>query len=98
MQAIHPGYGFLNESPEFARVCEEAGIVFVGPSSANLDTFSDKSSARETAVAAGVPVVPGSDSLASAAEAESFLDQIGLPIILKAAMGGGRKGMRVVRE
>ena len=98
VDAIHPGYGFLSESPEFARACEDAGIAFVGPTAANLDTFADKTSAREAAVAAGVPVVPGSDSLASAAEAEAFVDEIGLPVILKAAMGGGGKGMRVVRD
>merc|ERR1719287_369332 len=94
VDAIHPGYGFLSESPQFAQACEEAGITFVGPTVANLDTFSDKTSAREAAIAAGVPVVPGSDALRSVDEVEAFADEAGLPIILKAAMGGGGKGMR----
>jgi pyruvate carboxylase len=98
VEAIHPGYGFLSESPEFAVACEKAGITFVGPTVENLLTFSDKTSAREAAIAAGVPVIPGSPSLTSTDEVEKYVADIGLPVILKAAMGGGGKGMRVVRN
>jgi len=99
VDAIHPGYGFLSESPEFAQACADAGITFVGPTVDNLNTFADKTSARAAAIAAGVPVVPGSDgALADAEEVTAFVEKIGLPVILKAAMGGGGKGMRVVRK
>ena len=97
VDAIHPGYGFLSESPEFASACRENGIAFVGPTVENLLTFSDKTSARNAAIAAGVPVVPGSESLSTKEEVEAFVDECGLPVIIKAAMGGGGKGMRVVR-
>lgn len=99
VEAIHPGYGFLSESPEFAQACADAGIVFVGPTVDNLNTFSDKTTARVAAVEAGVPVVPGSDgALNSAEEVQEFVDKYGLPVILKAAMGGGGKGMRVIKR
>lgn len=99
VDAIHPGYGFLSESPAFAQKCEDAGIAFVGPTVENLNTFSDKTTARKAAIAAGVPVVPGSDgAMKDAAEVTKFVEEIGLPVILKAAMGGGGKGMRVVRR
>ena len=99
VDAIHPGYGFLSESPIFAQACKEAGITFVGPTVENLLTFSDKTSARTAAIAAGVPVVPGSDGpLATKEEVTAFVESIGLPVIIKAAMGGGGKGMRVVRQ
>mmetsp|Transcript_50221 Transcript_50221/g.56892 ORF Transcript_50221/g.56892 Transcript_50221/m.56892 type:complete len:1236 (+) Transcript_50221:68-3775(+) len=99
VDAIHPGYGFLSESPEFAKACAKADIVFVGPTVENLNTFADKTSAREAAIAAGVPVVPGSDGpLKTSEEVVEFVKEIGLPIIIKAAMGGGGKGMRVVKN
>jgi len=99
VDAIHPGYGFLSESPEFAQACEDAGIAFVGPTVENLNTFADKTSARKAAIAAGVPVVPGSDgALTTADEVVEFVEGIGLPVIIKASMGGGGKGMRVVRK
>lgn len=99
VEAIHPGYGFLSESPEFAKACEDAGITFVGPTVENLLTFSDKTSARNAAIAAGVPVVPGSDSaLTTAEKVVEFVEKNGLPVIIKASMGGGGKGMRVVRN
>jgi len=99
VDAIHPGYGFLSESPEFAQACADNDITFVGPTVDNLNTFSDKTSARAAAIAAGVPVVPGSDgALGSAAEVQAFVDEYGLPVIIKAAMGGGGKGMRVIRN
>jgi hypothetical protein len=84
VDAIHPGYGFLSESPEFAQACEDAGVTFVGPTVDNLNRFSDKTSARAAAIAAGVPVVPGSaSSLNSKEEVASFVEEIGLPIIIK---------------
>jgi len=98
VDAIHPGYGFLSESPQFAQACADAGITFVGPTVENLNTFSDKTSARTAAIAAGVPVVPGSDALRTPADVNAFVDEVGLPVIIKAAMGGGGKGMRVVRN
>ena len=98
VDAIHPGYGFLSESPQFAQACADAGLTFVGPTVENLNTFSDKTSAREAAIAAGVPVVPGSDACTNADDVNAFVDEVGLPVIIKAAMGGGGKGMRVVRE
>ena len=99
VDAIHPGYGFLSESPEFAQACADAGVTFVGPTVENLLMFADKTSARKAAIAADVPVVPGTDSaVTTVEEAEAFVDEYGLPVILKAAMGGGGKGMRVVRN
>lgn len=89
VDAIHPGYGFLSESPQFAQACEGAGITFVGPTVDNLNTFSDKTSARNAAIAAGVPVVPGSDgALTNAEEVLACVEEIGLPVIIKASMGG----------
>lgn len=84
VDAIHPGYGFLSESPEFAQACADAGITFVGPTVENLLRFSDKTSARTAAIEAGVPVVPGSDgALKSAEEVVEFVEGIGLPVIIK---------------
>jgi pyruvate carboxylase len=98
VDAIHPGYGFLSESHEFAQACEDAGIVFVGPTVDNLKRFSDKTAARQAAIDCGVPVVPGSDgALETKEQVVEFVQEIGLPVILKASMGGGGKGMRVVR-
>lgn len=84
VDAIHPGYGFLSESPDFAQACQDACITFVGPTVDNLLQFSDKTKARQAAIAAGVPVVPGSDgALASADDVVKFVQEIGLPVILK---------------
>ena len=89
----------MSESPEFAQACADAGITFVGPTLENLNMFADKTSARQAAIDAGVPVVPGSDgALRTKEEVVEFVEGIGLPVILKAAMGGGGKGMRVVRK
>ncbi|MBI2561482.1 MAG: ATP-grasp domain-containing protein, partial [candidate division NC10 bacterium] len=96
-EAIHPGYGFLAENAEFARRCEAAGIAFIGPSSQAIRAMGSKTSARRLATAAGVPVVPGAIEDLSDAEVEARAREIGLPVVIKAAAGGGGKGMRVVQ-
>ena len=99
VDAIHPGYGFLSERASFARRCAEEGITFIGPSPEVLESLGDKTSARELAIEAGVPVVPGSDGpVEDLAAAQAFVEEHGLPVIVKAAMGGGGRGMRVVRK
>ncbi len=99
VDAIHPGYGFLSENIEFAKRCEEEGITFIGPSSDMLHTFGDKVRAREAAIRADIPVIPGTDGpVSSLDEVEQFVDQNGLPIMIKAALGGGGRGMRIVRS
>ena len=97
-QAVHPGYGFLSERSRFARLCEESGLVFIGPSPAAIDSMGDKISAVEIACAAGVPRVPGSGKLTSIEDARRLASEIGYPILLKASAGGGGRGMRIVRE
>ena len=93
--AIHPGYGFLSENGDFARACEEAGIQFIGPSSRVLDMMGDKLSAKQMAVACGVPTTPGTtEPLKNRAEAQKLAVEFGFPVILKAAAGGGGRGMR----
>ena len=95
--AIHPGYGFLSENADFAAACEDAGIVFIGPSAASIRSMGSKTAARQMAIAAGAPVVPGAhDALRDAAEARTFAQQYGYPLLLKAVAGGGGKGMRRV--
>lgn len=94
--AIHPGYGFLAENAEFARLCIKEGLVFVGPSPEAINLMGSKSIARDTVSAAGVPVVPGSEGLVNnVEEAMEIASQIGYPVMIKAAAGGGGKGMRV---
>lgn len=97
-EAIHPGYGFLAENAEFARRCEAAGIVFIGPPSGAIRALGSKTSGRRLATSSGVPVVPGAIQDLSDAEVEVWVAEIGLPVVIKAAAGGGGKGMRVVRE
>jgi acetyl-CoA carboxylase, biotin carboxylase subunit len=98
-QAIHPGYGFLAERETFAREVEEAGLVFVGPRSATIGEMGDKTEARRRMQDAGVPIVPGIvEPLEDAAEARTHAAAIGFPVLLKAAAGGGGKGMRVVES
>jgi acetyl-CoA carboxylase, biotin carboxylase subunit len=95
--AIHPGYGFLSENAEFARSCHRAGIKFIGPSWLAIEQMGSKTAARRIAIAAGAPVVPGTErGLASVEEARETAAQIGYPVLLKAAAGGGGKGMRRV--
>jgi acetyl-CoA carboxylase, biotin carboxylase subunit len=97
--AIHPGYGFLAERAPFARAVAEAGLVFIGPTAAAIEAMGDKTRARQAMMAAGVPVVPGTaHALADADEAATVAEEVGYPLMLKAAAGGGGKGMRVVRE
>ncbi|MBI1357188.1 MAG: pyruvate carboxylase [Acidobacteria bacterium] len=94
---IHPGYGFLSENPDFARACAAAGITFVGPAPRLLELLGDKVAARKLAQQAGVPIVPGTDGpVEDPAAALEAAKQIGLPVIIKAAFGGGGRGMRVV--
>jgi pyruvate carboxylase len=96
VEAIHPGYGFLSENPAFARACERAGLIFIGPRVEILEQLGDKLTARRLAHAAGVPVLAGSDSpVRGPAEARALADRLGYPVIVKAAMGGGGRGMRV---
>src|SRR3984957_9684558 len=99
VDAIHPGYGFLSENPALARACEKAGIIFVGPTPHLLGILGDKTAARKLAASAGVPVLPGTeDAVSSVDEALRIGRQIGFPLMIKAAMGGGGRGMRVVQE
>nr|WP_090887832.1 pyruvate carboxylase [Evansella caseinilytica] len=99
VDAIHPGYGFLSENIEFARRCEEEGIIFIGPAIEHLRMFGDKVQARKTAIEAGIPVIPGSDGPVSHLdEVEEFAEKHGFPFIIKAALGGGGRGMRIVRS
>lgn len=98
-EAIHPGYGFLAENADFARVCADNDIVFIGPAADCIERMGDKSSARETMKICGVPTVPGSDGcIDTAAEAKEFADTVGYPVLIKATAGGGGKGMREVHD
>jgi len=97
--AVHPGYGFLSESAEFARAVEAAGLVWIGPSPDSIDALGDKMTARRIAQRVGAPLAAGTDQpLAGPAEAVAFAEQHGLPIAIKAAFGGGGRGLKVVRE
>jgi acetyl-CoA carboxylase biotin carboxylase subunit len=97
--SIHPGYGFLAENAKFAEICGEHNIKFIGPTPSQIRAMGDKMTAKETMIAAGVPVVPGGESLLSSVdEAKSLAKNVGYPVILKATAGGGGKGMRVVWE
>jgi acetyl-CoA carboxylase biotin carboxylase subunit len=99
VDAIHPGYGFLAESATFAKICEDCNIKFIGPKPNVIAMMGDKVEARRTMQAAGVPILPGSpDPIESAEEAKSLAREIGFPVIIKAAAGGGGRGMRIVRR
>ncbi|HEX6127230.1 MAG TPA: acetyl-CoA carboxylase biotin carboxylase subunit [Pyrinomonadaceae bacterium] len=99
VDAIHPGYGFLAESATFAKICEDCNIKFIGPRADVIAMMGDKVEARRTMQAAGVPILPGSpDPIESAEEAKRIAHEIGFPVIIKAAAGGGGRGMRIVRS
>lgn len=96
VDAIHPGYGFLSENLQFAKRCEEEGIIFVGPTVKHLDMFGDKIKAKDAAISAGVQSIPGTDGpVDTVEEALAFANEFGYPIMIKAALGGGGRGMRV---
>jgi len=98
-KAIHPGYGFLAENPEFAEICESCGITFIGPKPEHIREMGDKIRAKETMDAAGLPGIPGSKgSIEYIKDARRLCREIGYPVILKAAAGGGGKGMRIARD
>jgi acetyl-CoA/propionyl-CoA carboxylase, biotin carboxylase, biotin carboxyl carrier protein len=98
-EAIHPGYGFLAENAEFARAVEDAGFVWIGPPSAAIELMGSKTRARTAMAAAGVPIIPGAtDPVESAAEVERLGEELGYPLIVKAAAGGGGKGMKLVES
>ncbi|HAN97196.1 MAG TPA: pyruvate carboxylase, partial [Planctomycetaceae bacterium] len=99
VDAIHPGYGFLSENAQFAEACQQAGIIFIGPTPDMLRALGDKTTARTIAAKAGVPVLGGSERpLSDLAEAKQLAERLGYPVMMKAAMGGGGRGMRVVRS
>ena len=95
---VHPGYGFLAERAQFAQAVEEAGLAFVGPSAQAIETMGDKSAARRVADTAGMPIVPGTREPVDLARAKKEAARIGFPLVVKAAFGGGGKGMHVVRD
>ena len=96
--AIHPGYGFMAERSDFAEICKEHGIKFIGPSPEAMNKMGDKATARKTMQDNGVPTTPGTDLIESVADAKDFAKKVGYPIIIKATAGGGGKGMRIVRN
>lgn len=97
--AIHPGYGFLSESAEFAEYCEKNGIIFIGPKAEHIALFGDKIASKQAMIKVGIPVLPGTDEpINDVAKAIKIADEIGFPIIIKAAFGGGGRGMRIVHE
>lgn len=97
--AIHPGFGFLSENAKFASLCETCNLIFIGPKANVMDRLGNKSNARETMENAGVPVIPGShEPIYNASDASKVADEVGYPVIVKAALGGGGKGMRVANK
>lgn len=96
--ALHPGYGFLSERATFAKLCEDSGLTFVGPRAETIDSVGDKLAARRLALAAGIPMVTGTDEVLSTADALVVAARIGYPVITKASAGGGGRGMRVARN
>jgi acetyl/propionyl-CoA carboxylase alpha subunit len=97
-EAIHPGYGFMAENPEFARACTEAGLVFIGPSAEAMSRLGDKRTARAIARGLGIPTIPGVNECATLEEIQAAVRELGLPVLLKAAAGGGGKGIRHVQD
>jgi len=98
VQALHPGYGFLSEKPALAQACVDNGIIFIGPKAEHSQKMGNKLAARELAVQCGVPILPGSDKVGSYADVQLIVDDIGYPIIIKAAAGGGGRGMKIITE
>jgi pyruvate carboxylase len=99
VDAIHPGYGFLSENANLAKRCAEENLIFIGPELQHLIMFGDKINAREQAKAAGIPMIPGSDGpVADLVEVKAFADEYGYPLIIKAVLGGGGRGMRIVHQ
>ncbi|HIZ54542.1 MAG TPA: pyruvate carboxylase [Candidatus Enterococcus avicola] len=99
VEGIHPGYGFLSENLEFARRCEEEGLIFIGPTTHHLDIFGDKIKAKQAAIEAGVQSIPGTDGpIDSIEDVLAFADEYGYPVMIKAALGGGGRGMRVAHN
>jgi acetyl-CoA carboxylase biotin carboxylase subunit len=96
--AVHPGYGFLSERAEFAEIVQKCGMTFIGPDPVHMQAMGDKVRARQTMEKSGVPVLPGTGVLTSAAEALEAAERIGLPVILKASAGGGGRGMKIIRD
>jgi acetyl-CoA carboxylase, biotin carboxylase subunit len=96
--AVHPGWGFLAENAAFAAACEDNDLVFIGPRPETIETMGDKVAAKAAVAAAGLPLVPGSNGAASLAEARSLANEVGFPVLLKAAAGGGGRGMRLVHS
>lgn len=97
--AVHPGYGFLSENEKFANILEAHGIVFIGPTAEHIRVMGDKIAAKETAKRLGIPVVPGSDgAVQSVAEATAVANEMGYPVLIKAASGGGGRGMKIARD
>ncbi len=96
--AIHPGYGFMAERSDFAEICKEHGIKFIGPSVEAMNKMGDKATARKTMQENNVPTTPGTDLIESVSDAKDFAKKVGYPIIIKATAGGGGKGMRIVRQ
>ena len=97
--AIHPGYGFLSENAEFARICQDHDLTFIGPRPETISSMGDKSVAKDTMKAAGVPVVPGSDgAVENVKEGLAAAKEAGFPVMIKASAGGGGKGMRMAND
>ena len=97
-EAVHPGYGFLSENADFVRACEDNDLVFIGPPADVMERMGDKARAKAEMRAAGVPLVPGTEGVAEPDEARAAAEELGFPVLLKAAAGGGGKGMRLVTE
>ena len=98
VQALHPGYGFLSEKPELSQACEDSGIIFIGPKAEHIQKMGNKLVARALAAECGVPILPGSEKVSSFTDVLGVVEQIGYPVILKAAAGGGGRGMKIVLE
>jgi len=97
--ALHPGYGFLSENADFAQLCADSGVLYIGPPASAIRSLGSKTAARDVAIAAGAPVVPGTDGpVTDIAEARRVAAEIGYPVLIKAAAGGGGKGMRLVEK